>query len=175
MTHLIDEAGADEARILSEGQPLLAGLVRVDDWLPDAFAQPHPVYYMQYLLHCDPLERFSIVSFVWGPGQKTPIHNHTVSGLIGVLRGAEEAELFAPDRLPLLIRNARFEVGMVDAVSPKIGDIHRVSNAFDDRVSICIHVYGANIGTVSRHVFDAATGAAKSFVSGYANDLPPNP
>ena len=41
-------------------------------------AQPHPQYYQQHLLHCDPLERFSVVSFVWGPGQKTPVHDHTV-------------------------------------------------------------------------------------------------
>ncbi len=32
-------------------------------------------------------ERFCVVSFVWGPDQATPIHNHTVWGLVGVLRG----------------------------------------------------------------------------------------
>ena len=35
-----------------------------------------------------------MVSFVWGPGQQSPIHNHTVWGLIGVLRGAELCEEF---------------------------------------------------------------------------------
>jgi len=49
------------------------------------------------------------------------------------------------------------------------GDIHRVVNAYDDRVSISIHAYGANIGKVRRHVFDPQTGAAKEFVSGYSN------
>ncbi|MBU8536327.1 cysteine dioxygenase family protein [Falsiroseomonas tokyonensis] len=174
MTRLVEEAGEDEARILEQGRHLLADLVAVDDWLPEAYAQPHPVHYRQYLLHCDPLERFSLVSFVWGPGQRTPIHDHTVWGLIGVLRGAEEAELFTPDGLPHPAGRERLEAGMVDAVSPRIGDIHRVSNAYDDRVSISIHVYGANIGAVSRHVFDAASGAPKGFVSGYANDSLPN-
>ena len=42
----------------------------------------------QYLLYCDPEERFSVVSFVWGPGQSTPTHDPSVWGLIGVLRGA---------------------------------------------------------------------------------------
>ncbi|WP_439594535.1 cysteine dioxygenase [Falsiroseomonas sp.] len=175
MTRLVDAAEGDEARILAGGRPLLAGLVAVDDWLPEAYAQPDPVHYRQYLLHCDPLERFSLVSFVWGPGQRTPIHDHTVWGLIGVLRGAEEAELFTPGGLPHPTGRERLEAGMVDAVSPRIGDIHRVSNAYADRVSISIHVYGANIGAVSRHVFDAATGAPKGFVSGYANETLPNP
>ena len=55
---------------------------------------------------------------------------------------------------------------MTEAVSPAIGDIHRVRNALADRVSISIHVYGANIGAVRRHVFDAKIGEAKTFVSG---------
>ena len=64
---------------------------------------------------------------------------------------------------------------MTEAVSPAIGDVHRVRNALADRVSISIHVYGADIGAVRRHVFDARSGAAKAFVSGYANAVPPNP
>ena len=43
-----------------------------------------------------------------------------------------------------------------------------MSNALADRVSISIHVYGADIGAVKRHVFDADTGAMKDFVSGYS-------
>jgi len=69
-TRLIERAGGDESRLLDEGSTLLAALVSRDDWLPDECTQPHPQYYQQYLLHCDPLERFSVVSFVWGPGQK---------------------------------------------------------------------------------------------------------
>ncbi len=174
MTNLVSTSGVTEERILAEGRELLGELVAEDDWLPEEFARPHPDHYTQYLLHCDPLERFCVVSFVWGPGQRTPIHDHTVWGLVGVLRGAEEAELFAPG-LPLVpMGRERLEAGMVDAVSPRIGDIHRVSNAMPDGVSISIHAYGANIGTIQRHVFDAATGARKTFVSGYANSVLPN-
>lgn len=75
----------------------------------------------------------------------------------------------------MLAANAvkRLETGAVDAVSPDIGDIHRVSNAFHDRVSISIHVYGANIGAVSRSVYPP-DGGRKTFISGYANDVLPN-
>ncbi|MGH8601145.1 MAG: cysteine dioxygenase, partial [Burkholderiales bacterium] len=62
----------------------------------------------------------------------------------------------------------------VDRLSPAAGDIHDVANAFNDRVSISIHVYGANIGAVKRHVYDAPTGAGKPFVSGYSSALMPN-
>lgn len=176
-TRLITEAGNDEARMLDAGGKLLAELVSQDDWLPEACAQPHPQYYQQYLLHCDPLERFSVVSFVWGPGQKTPVHDHTVWGLIGMMRGAElcrRFELAAPGVPMRTGAQEKLLPGQVDHVSPVVGDIHEVANAFDDQVSISIHVYGANIGAVRRHVFDAASSTIKDFVSGYSSPLMPN-
>ena len=51
--------------------------------------------------------------------------------------------------------------------------MHQVRNAFDDRVSISIHVYGANIGGVRRHVF-TPDGQTKPFVSGYSSAVLPN-
>ena len=53
------ERSADEAVLLPQVRAALATLIARDDWLPAALAQPHPQYYQQYLLHCDPLERFS--------------------------------------------------------------------------------------------------------------------
>jgi predicted metal-dependent enzyme (double-stranded beta helix superfamily) len=174
---LLADSGAQEAGILCDGRMLLANLVAVDDWLPARFAHADPQRYRQYLLHCDPLERFSIVSFVWGPGQATPVHDHTVWGMVGVLRGAERCEDFGIPAGPgPMTRKGSQEMpaGAVDLVSPSIGDIHRVSNALEGGVSVSIHVYGANIGTVARNAYDPATGARRSFVSGYANDLLPN-
>jgi len=168
-------SGATERRLLAEGGALLADLIAHDDWLPPLQAQPHPERYQQYLLHCDSRERFSVVSFVWGPGQTTPIHNHRIWGLVGVLRGAERVEDFhssaqglQSDGLPRILR-----AGEIDSFSPRIGDIHRVSNALADEVSISIHVYGANIGAVERSVY-APDGTASAFVSGYADSPLPN-
>ncbi|WP_042879492.1 cysteine dioxygenase [Cupriavidus necator] len=166
----------DEPRILREGGALLAKLVAHDDWLPDAWARPHPEYYQQHLLHCDSAERFSVVSFVWGPGQRTPIHDHTVWGLIGMLRGAEESQPFVLDAAgwPVPRGDAvRLSPGQVEAVSPTVGDIHRVNNVHDDRVSVSIHVYGGNIGAVRRSVY-AEDGTRKPFISGYSNQTLPN-
>jgi predicted metal-dependent enzyme (double-stranded beta helix superfamily) len=176
-TRLIEQAGGDEPRILAEGRKLLADLIAHDDWLPDAFAQPDPERYRQYLLYCDPAERFSVVSFVWGPGQQTPVHDHTVWGMVGVMRGAETCEEFRREPSSGRLRSSgthRLEPGGVDLVSPRIGDIHKVSNALADRASVSIHVYGGNIGAVRRHVFDPATGEPNTFVSGYSNAVIPN-
>lgn len=175
MTVLTRESAGDEASILDLGSQHLSELIRHDDWLPDYCAQPHPEHYQQFLLHCDPEERFSVVSFVWGPGQKTPIHDHTVWGLVGMLRGQEVSHRFAFEDSRLVRKEEdRLDPGQIDAVSPTVGDIHTVANAYDDRASISIHVYGGNIGKVKRHVFNAETGQPKQFVSGYANDVVPN-
>jgi len=117
-----------------------------------------------------------VVSFVWGPGQQTPIHDHTVWGLIGVLRGAELAAPYARNDDGTLRQTGaevRLEAGDVEAVSPRIGDTHRVRNAYDDRTSISIHVYGANIGAVRRSTY-TPDGLPKPFISGYSNDTLPN-
>jgi len=177
MTRLAD-ARASEARWLSEGRDLLAALVARDDWLPEECAQDGPTY-RQVLLHCDPLERFSVVCFVWGPGQGTPVHDHTVWGLVGMLRGEEIAtEMLldpAGEGRPMRPgRVDRLRPGEVVAVSPSFSDIHTVRNAFDDRPSISIHAYGANIGAVRRNVFDPATGRRSPFFSGYTNLFVPN-
>lgn len=174
MTRLAGEAPS-EARWLEEGGSLLQDLVSHDDWLPEALAEPGPTY-RQYLLHCDPLERFSVVSFVWGIGQRTPVHNHKVWGLVGMLRGAEVSVTMHP------VPGGPMREGQVDHLHPGevvgVGsgeeDVHWVENAIADRPSISIHVYGGNIGAIERHTFDPETSARKRFVSGYTNAVVPN-
>lgn len=175
ISDLVD-AEDNEAIILDRGAIALRELIAVDDWLPDTYAQSSQERYQQFLLYADARQRFSVVSFVWGPGQQTPIHDHTVWGLIGVLRGAELAAPFARNHDGTLRPSgdeARLERGAVEAVSPSIGDIHRVRNAYDDRVSISIHVYGANIGAVHRSTYPP-NARPKPFISGYTNDTIPN-
>ncbi|HEV2523372.1 MAG TPA: hypothetical protein VGT24_13410 [Candidatus Acidoferrales bacterium] len=169
------ESAPDEPHILSEGSRLLKELIAVDDWLPDRYAEAALTGYQQYLLHADSRERFSVVSFVWGPGQKSPIHDHTVWGIVGVLRGAEMEQHYARTKDGRLVEegeHVRLTRGEVTAVSPSIGDYHRVSNAIADRPSVSIHVYGANIGAVRRSVYET-DGTSRTFISGYSNaDLP---
>ena len=176
MTHLVANE-SKESTLISQGSHHLKSLIQTDSWLPEFCTIPHPDFYQQYLLHADPLGRFSVVSFVWGPGQKTPIHDHCVWGLIGMLRGMEKGQRYKqlpsgqllPDGPETLLHQ-----GDIEAVSPSIGDIHVVSNAIADKTSISIHVYGANIGAVKRHTYDPVTGNPKNFVSGYSSSQVPN-
>jgi predicted metal-dependent enzyme (double-stranded beta helix superfamily) len=169
----LDELAARRLRereLLEQLRPHLAELVAHDDWLPEPYARAGAERYRQYPLHVDPDGRFSIVSFVWGPGQATPIHDHLVWGLIGMLRGAEFSQGYrfgghrelVPDGPPV-----RLTPGQVEAVSPRLGDIHRVRNAYDDQISISIHVYGADIGRIERSTYDE-DGTPRRFVSGYS-------
>lgn len=174
---LLIEQKQDEAQFLKQGAILLQQLTQHDDWLPDEYTRSDPERYQQYLLYVDSLERFSIVSFVWGPGQSTPIHDHTVWGLLSVIRGAEISQSFhsneTNNRLIQIKEKQQLEAGEVEIVTPNAIDIHQVSNAFTDRTSVSIHIYGANIGAVQRATYDL-DGHKKQFISGYSNTTLPN-
>ena len=178
--HALDalmESGQDDAAVLACAAPLVGDLVGHDDWLPSAFAEPDPRTYRQYLLYCDERERFSVVSFVWSPGQSTPIHDHGVWGVVGVMRGIEISQGYsradegtlAPAGPPSML-----EPGDVEILSPAAGDIHRVTSGSERDVTVSIHVYGGNIGRITRRSFDES-GVSRPFVSRYSNDPTPEP
>lgn len=168
ITNLID---LPESEILQHGRKALVELVSHDDWLAEEFTVPHPEYYQQYLLYADPQDRFSVVSFVWGPGQITPIHDHTVWALVGTLRGAESCQPYQrTDQGEWQSWGNQIDLvpGDVETLSPAVGDVHQVWNPLKDQVSISVHVYGGNIGKIHRHTY-RKDGTSKEFVSGYSN------
>jgi predicted metal-dependent enzyme (double-stranded beta helix superfamily) len=179
MTSLVGGAWQDNdtAASVEVGAKLLGELVSHDDWLPEAMAECPPHGYAQNLLWCDPFERFSVVSFVWAPNAKTPVHDHQVWGLVGMLRGSETSQAFVrDDKTGLLSRGAcaTLAPGDVEKLQPDVGDIHQVTNALPDTGSISIHVYGGNIGAIRRFTFDPESGNPNLFVSGYTNKIVPN-
>ncbi len=179
MTSLVGGAwqDKDEAATIEVGAKLLAELVRHDDWLPESMARCPPHGYAQNLLWCDPFERFSLVSFVWAPSACTPVHDHQMWGLVGMLRGSETSQRFTRDPATGALAMGECSTlapGDVEALLPALGDIHQVTNALADCGSISIHVYGGNIGAVRRHTFDVTSGEARLFVSGYTNRELPN-
>jgi 3-mercaptopropionate dioxygenase len=179
MTSLVGGAwqDKDESAIVEVGAKLLGELVKHDDWLPEEAAKCPPHGYAQNLLWCDPFERFSVVSFVWAPGAKTPVHDHQVWGLVGMLRGSETSQAFVRDAMTGALSKGGLSVlkpGDVEPLVPSQGDIHQVTNALPDTGSISIHVYGGNIGAVRRYTFDPETGVPNLFVSGYTNAAVPN-
>jgi 3-mercaptopropionate dioxygenase len=159
----------NEAVWLADSETIVRSLIASDGWLPASHAASHPQFYQQHALHVDAAQRFSLSSFVWGPGQGTPVHNHTIAGWVGVLRGAELCQRYSVDGVSKLGSERRLNPGDVDAVSPhdaRYGDVHTVRNAFDDRVSVSIHVYRGNIAVTPRSVFK--DGLVKPFMSAYS-------
>src|SRR5215472_14450560 len=72
-------------------EPLLRRLVTDCDWLEEKYRRAIPSKpYAQYLLYRPSDRVFSIVSFVWNPGQGSPIHDHCTWGVIGQYEGEEE-------------------------------------------------------------------------------------
>lgn len=168
-----DGAGSS-ARMLDAIAQAFRPLLSQDDWLDEEFACPDLDRYQQYLLYCDARRRFSVVSFVWGPGQFTPIHDHGVWGMVGMLRGSEIAENFNVRKGSLVkISEDILVPGQVVTFTPEDGDVHRVRNAYADRTSVSVHIYGGDIGSIERSVL-CADGQRKPFISGYANRRLPN-
>ena len=93
LTHLIEQNPSEEI-IFVEGKALLEKLISVDDWLPEEFTKPHPQHYQQYLLYADPLDRFSVVSFVFrGPCVIYVIHVVAIAAAVFTVRMLESLRL----------------------------------------------------------------------------------
>ena len=177
MTGLAQRHGREELAMVRQGSELLAGLIAHDDWLPDAFAAPHRAHHQEYLLHCDSLGRFSVLSFVLAAGQKTPVHDHTVWCLIGVLRGSERIDEYRHEGEGTPMQKTGEHLchsGDIELASPAVGDIHVIANERRDQSAVSIHVFGGDIGGLMRRTFSLANGEAHALVSGYANRLLPN-
>lgn len=80
LTAVVDTT-SDEGAVPARGRELPTELVSDDGWLPDTYAIARSDRYAQYLLHCDPLERFSMVSFVWGARVSELLPTTTRSGV----------------------------------------------------------------------------------------------
>jgi 3-mercaptopropionate dioxygenase len=166
-------AGANEERCAAAIEPALRRLIARDDWLGAAWRRWDAAKYCQHLLYLDPHERFCVVSFVWAPGQSTPVHDHGVWGLVGVLQGVELSQPYRLDDdggLQAIGDARRLAAGDTEMLLPSQGDMHRVRNDGAE-IAISIHVYGADIGRHRRRALDAR-GNSVDFVSSYSTAVP---
>lgn len=152
----------DDPRSLADGvAERLRLLLRETDWLNEEHRQPWDDRYRQHVLYVAPDGGFSIVSLVWKPGQKTPIHDHVSWCVVGVYQGNEQETRYAlhQDVDGQFLIPTRCEMatpGETVALVPPDEDIHEVACIGDD-LAISIHVYGADIatlGTSINHRFD---------------------
>lgn len=150
------ELADSDREILLIGRDLMSRLVASDDWLPAVFADPGPDGCAHYQLYRDDQQRFTVVSTVLAAGHALPIVEDHVWEICGVLRGAVDRQHFtlAGDGIPA----PRDEPDIINAGSITTAPARKdaatqMSNALTDAVSICIAVYGAELGALARRTY----------------------
>ncbi len=153
----------DEPGVLAQAAATsLPTLLDHPECLSPAYRESGDDSYRQHVVHVHPQGRYSLVALVWRPGQATPIHDHRCWCVVGVLQGREAEsryQLFDHHGESLLAAGGQeqYGPGSICTLVPPQEDIHRVSSAAEDELTISLHVYGADIarlGTSINHVFD---------------------
>jgi predicted metal-dependent enzyme (double-stranded beta helix superfamily) len=119
--------------------------------LPARFKVPRPDSYARRLLYEDPSKRFAAVVMTWGPGQRTPVHDHGGLWCVeGVVEGAMQVTQYDVQRrgdvFDVIALGAPLSAGVGDAgrlIPPT--DFHVLANARPDGVSVTLHVYGGDL------------------------------
>jgi predicted metal-dependent enzyme (double-stranded beta helix superfamily) len=162
----------DEYEITERVGKLLSALLASDYRLPPELTRPSPDHHVNYPLHIAPDDRWSLAAVVWNVGQRTPVHGHDTWGVVGIYSGAEREFRYdkptaAESGKPLREAGEHvWERGQVTVCCTTDDDVHAVA-AVGDIPTVGIHVYGDNIGTIERRMYDPATGAVRMFVSGW--------
>ncbi len=120
-----------------------------DVQLPACVHQAIPDHYARREIYRSPAHGYSVVAMTWGPGQGTPVHDH--SGLWCV-EGVWDGELEIVQYELLEREGDRFRfraAGGMHAGPGSAGSLippheyHTICNASADRVAISLHIYKA--------------------------------
>lgn len=128
--------------------------------LPVRFHRVRADGYARRLLHRNDSLGYTAVVMTWGPGQRTPLHDHAGIWCVeGVVQGRMDVTQY--DLIEEAGSGCRFEArGCVHAAVGSAGclippfEYHVLANALDEP-SITLHVYGGEM--TSCHVFEPTT------------------
>ncbi|WP_454720014.1 MULTISPECIES: cysteine dioxygenase [Cupriavidus] len=158
----MSSAFAASARLVAQG---------IEDGLPDAATllallpaslragSPHG--YVRYLVHADPLARYSAMLLVWRPGQHSPVHGHQTWCAYRVLQGTLRERHYRWDaqaQRAQLCGEIPRAVGDTFSVPAGLRHIHALGNDGDE-VAVSLHIYGVDqehIGSGVNLLVDAA-------------------
>ena len=163
--------GGGEQVVTKEIAARLRSLLQEGDVLDPRYTRPKPDKPVGYPVWVEPDGSFCVAAVVWNVGQVTPVHDHGTWGVIGIYQGVEHEVTYKP----AIVTGARLykQTGERDITEREVivcctsdRDIHRVSCG-SNVPCVGIHVYGADIGTIERHVYDPQTGDVRPFVSGW--------
>ena len=155
-------------------RPRFERLLADPDWLPAEYQRDAPESGMgggigQWLLFRAGDRSLSLFSLVVPAGAETPVHDHLAWGLVGLYRGTQDEEIFAPasDGLRLVERRPLAPGDLYDLIPPH-DDIHRVRTT-SPVTSVSIHLLTNDTGCVWRHAYEPGSTTVRPFRSGYVN------
>lgn len=147
----------DEHEVTAALRTCLCALIRDPDVrLPDCVHAPIDDHYARREIYRSPDHGYSIVAMTWGPGQGTPVHDH--SGLWCV-EGVWDGELEITQYELLEREGERFRfraAGGMQAGPGSAGSLippheyHTICNASPDRVAVSVHIYKAPMECCSK-------------------------
>jgi predicted metal-dependent enzyme (double-stranded beta helix superfamily) len=161
--HLRQILCADEAeeKRVHRVKEQLVGLLETPGWLPEPCRSGDPGTYARHLLYQDASQGFVLVAMVWGPGQRTAIHDHAgVWCVEGVYEGRIQVSRFDPvgevgETVRFLPGEViRAGVGACGALIPPV-EYHQITND-TPATAISLHVYGHDLKVCN--VFDPLGG-----------------
>jgi 3-mercaptopropionate dioxygenase len=155
----LDEAVAsgDDHAITSALRNTLCALIRDPDvHLPDCVFEPIQDHYARREIYRSPRLGYSVVAMTWGPGQGTPIHDHSGLWCVeGVWDGQLEItqyELLERDGERFRFRAAggmQAGPGSAGSLIPP-HEYHTICNADPDAVAVSLHIYKAPMECCSK-------------------------
>ena len=168
----------DSRKAVNETRPFLEEILSTH-LVDEKYLRPAPDRPASYLVYRPADRSYSVVSMVWGAGQKFPIHDHLSWGLIGVYSQSIREERF--DRLDDGSKEgyaAIEQTGITDFSEGQIleegllfdantrSDIHRILNPAE-KPAVSIHILASDLGMKHRNQYDQASNTIKKFISGY--------
>jgi len=170
VTEIVRRGGGEEV-VTTRVASRLDELLRSPEVLDPRCTKPHADNYVLYPVWVAPDGAFSVAAAVWNVGQVTPIHDHGTWGVIGIYGGVEHEVRYERTRASGVgaltqLSERDIRAGQVIVCCTSDHDIHRVSCG-SHVPCVGIHVYGADIGKMPRHVYDPATGNMRTFVSAW--------
>ena len=167
-------ASASPAEACAAIRPGFQSLLADAGWLPAQYRRDAPESGMgggigQWLLFRAGDRSLTLFSLVVPSGAETPVHDHLAWGLVGLYRGTQDEEIFAPASDGLrLVERRRLAPGDLYELIPPDDDIHRVRTT-SDVTSVSIHLLTNDTGCVWRHAYEPGSTAVRPFRSGYVN------
>jgi predicted metal-dependent enzyme (double-stranded beta helix superfamily) len=164
-------AAGDQHAVTAAVRHALCRLIKDQDVrLPDCVHEPITDHYARRELYRSPIHGYSVVAMTWGPGQGTPLHDH--SGLWCV-EGVWDGKLEIVQYELLENEGGRFRfraAGGIHAGPGSAGSLippheyHTIRNASTDAIAISLHIYKAEMACCAKFVPESPGAGDEWFV-----------